>query len=116
MATTGTATKAGTKAAARDLSAEVAFLTRALKAPTLRESVTRPWRGWVRLRRSPSCRPRWTGWTRPSLGLALVCIATWRSLTRLAASSTLPESMPRWRPSWPRQRPPRGRSDVSTGW
>jgi DNA replication protein DnaC len=41
MATPGTATKAGTKAAARDLGAEVAFLTRALKAPTLRESVTR---------------------------------------------------------------------------
>ena len=39
MAATGrTAAK---PAAARDLSAEVAFLTRALKAPTLRESVTR---------------------------------------------------------------------------
>ena len=29
------------KAAARDVAAEVAFLTRALKAPALRESVTR---------------------------------------------------------------------------
>ena len=37
MATARTATKT----AARDLTAEVAFLTRALKAPTLRESVTR---------------------------------------------------------------------------
>jgi len=37
MATTRTATKT----APRDLSAEVTFLTRALKAPTLRESVTR---------------------------------------------------------------------------
>ena len=36
MATTRT-----TKAAARDLSAEITFLTRALKAPTLRESVPR---------------------------------------------------------------------------
>jgi DNA replication protein DnaC len=30
-----------TKTTARDVTAEVAFLTRALKAPTLRESVTR---------------------------------------------------------------------------
>src|SRR5256885_13474873 len=37
MATTRTATKT----AARDVAAEVAFLTRALKAPTLRESVIR---------------------------------------------------------------------------
>jgi DNA replication protein DnaC len=37
MATAGTATKT----AAREVAAEVAFLTRALKAPTLRESVTR---------------------------------------------------------------------------
>jgi DNA replication protein DnaC len=37
MATARTATKT----AARDVAAEVAFLTRALKAPTLRESVTR---------------------------------------------------------------------------
>jgi DNA replication protein DnaC len=37
MATTRTTTKT----AARDVAAEVAFLTRALKAPTLRESVTR---------------------------------------------------------------------------
>jgi Transposase, Mutator family len=37
MGTTRTATKTGP----RDLTAEVAFLTRALKAPTLRESVTR---------------------------------------------------------------------------
>jgi hypothetical protein len=29
------------KAPARDLAAEIAFLTRALKAPTLRESVSR---------------------------------------------------------------------------
>ena len=36
-----TARSAATPAAARDLSAEVAFLTRALKAPTLRESVAR---------------------------------------------------------------------------
>src|SRR3954465_8574181 len=35
------ATRTATKAAPRDLTAEVAFLTRALKAPTLRESVTR---------------------------------------------------------------------------
>jgi DNA replication protein DnaC len=35
------ATRTATKAAARDVVAEVAFLTRALKAPTLRESVTR---------------------------------------------------------------------------
>jgi DNA replication protein DnaC len=34
-------TRAATKTAARDVSAEVAFLTRALKAPTLRESVGR---------------------------------------------------------------------------
>jgi DNA replication protein DnaC len=38
MATT---TRTAAKPAARDLSAEVAFLTRALKAPTLRESVGR---------------------------------------------------------------------------
>ena len=36
-----TATRTVTKTAARDVAAEVAFLTRALKAPTLRESVTR---------------------------------------------------------------------------
>jgi len=36
-----TATRIVTKTAARDVAAEVAFLTRALKAPTLRESVTR---------------------------------------------------------------------------
>ena len=35
------ATRAASKSAVRDLSAEVAFLTRALKAPTLRESVER---------------------------------------------------------------------------
>jgi len=35
------ATRTVTKTAARDVAAEVAFLTRALKAPTLRESVTR---------------------------------------------------------------------------
>src|SRR5689334_18237258 len=35
------ATRATVKPAARDLTAEVAFLTRALKAPTLREAVTR---------------------------------------------------------------------------
>jgi DNA replication protein DnaC len=35
------ATRTTTKAAPRDIAAEVAFLTRALKAPTLRESVTR---------------------------------------------------------------------------
>src|SRR4051794_7630023 len=35
------ATRTATKAAPRDFAAEVAFLTRALKAPTLRESVTR---------------------------------------------------------------------------
>src|SRR3954465_15246267 len=35
------ATRTATKAAPRDLTAEVAFLTRGLKAPTLRESVTR---------------------------------------------------------------------------
>src|SRR6478736_6127192 len=35
------ATRATVKPAARDLTAEVAFLTRALKAPTLRESVAR---------------------------------------------------------------------------
>src|SRR5437899_8396663 len=33
--------RAASKTAVRDLSAEVAFLTRALKAPALRESVTR---------------------------------------------------------------------------
>src|SRR4249919_2565428 len=38
MATTA---RAATKTAVRDLTAEVAFLTRALKAPTLRESVDR---------------------------------------------------------------------------
>jgi hypothetical protein len=32
---------AATKTAARDVAAEIAFLTRALKAPTLRESVGR---------------------------------------------------------------------------
>lgn len=32
---------AAAKTASRDLAAEVAFLTRALKAPTLRESVSR---------------------------------------------------------------------------
>jgi hypothetical protein len=31
----------GTKTAARDVSAEIAYLTRALKAPTLRESAGR---------------------------------------------------------------------------
>ena len=36
-----TATRAASATTARDLSAEVAFLTRALKAPTLRESVAR---------------------------------------------------------------------------
>jgi len=36
-----TSTRTTTKPVARDLSAEVAFLTRALKAPTLRESVDR---------------------------------------------------------------------------
>lgn len=36
-----TAIRTATKTAARDLTAEVAFLTRALKAPTLRESVDR---------------------------------------------------------------------------
>ncbi len=41
MATTRTAAPDVTTAATRDLSAEVAFLTRALKAPTLRESVPR---------------------------------------------------------------------------
>jgi DNA replication protein DnaC len=46
MATTtatspGTTTKARSSSAARDLGGEVAFLTRALKAPTLRESVPR---------------------------------------------------------------------------
>ena len=35
------ATRAAAKSSARDLTAEVAFLTRALKAPTLRESVSR---------------------------------------------------------------------------
>jgi DNA replication protein DnaC len=37
----GTTTKARSSTAARDLGGEVAFLTRALKAPTLRESVPR---------------------------------------------------------------------------
>ena len=37
----GVMATAKTTAAARDLTAEVAFLTRALKAPTLRESVAR---------------------------------------------------------------------------
>jgi IstB-like ATP binding protein len=37
----GTTTKARSSSAARDLGGEVAFLTRALKAPTLRESVPR---------------------------------------------------------------------------
>ena len=45
MATSRSATRSATrsapKAADRDLSAEVAFLTRALKAPTLRDAVTR---------------------------------------------------------------------------
>jgi DNA replication protein DnaC len=41
MPTTRTTTRTTTPAAARDVSAEVAFLTRALKAPTLRESVPR---------------------------------------------------------------------------
>ena len=41
MATARSARAAATPAEVRDLSAEVAFLTRALKAPTLRESVTR---------------------------------------------------------------------------
>jgi DNA replication protein DnaC len=41
MATARSARAAATPAGVRDLSAEVAFLTRALKAPTLRESVTR---------------------------------------------------------------------------
>ena len=36
-----TTTRATAKTAPRDLTAEVTFLTRALKAPTLRESVTR---------------------------------------------------------------------------
>jgi hypothetical protein len=36
-----TAIRTATKTAARDLTAEVAFLTRALKAPTLPESVDR---------------------------------------------------------------------------
>jgi DNA replication protein DnaC len=36
-----TATRTAAKPAARDLTAEVSFLTRALKAPTLRESVAR---------------------------------------------------------------------------
>ena len=35
------ATRAAAKPATRDVVAEVAFLTRALKAPTLRESVSR---------------------------------------------------------------------------
>jgi len=38
MATTRTAAKAATS---RDMTAEVGFLTRALKAPTLREAVAR---------------------------------------------------------------------------
>jgi DNA replication protein DnaC len=38
---TGTTTSARSSSAARDLGGEVAFLTRALKAPTLRESVPR---------------------------------------------------------------------------
>jgi DNA replication protein DnaC len=38
---TGTTAKARSSSAARDLGGEVAFLTRALKAPTLRESVPR---------------------------------------------------------------------------
>ena len=41
MATARSVRAAATPAGVRDLSAEVAFLTRALKAPTLRESVTR---------------------------------------------------------------------------
>ena len=41
MATARSARAAATPAGGRDLSAEVAFLTRALKAPSLRESVTR---------------------------------------------------------------------------
>jgi hypothetical protein len=36
-----TATRTASKTAARDVTAEVSFLTRALKAPTLRESVAR---------------------------------------------------------------------------
>jgi DNA replication protein DnaC len=40
-AATNIATGAPSNSAARDLSGEVAFLTRALKAPTLRESVPR---------------------------------------------------------------------------
>ena len=40
-ATTGITTGAPSSSAARDLGGEVAFLTRALKAPTLRESVPR---------------------------------------------------------------------------
>ena len=36
-----TNTRASTKPAPRDLTAEIAFLTRALKAPTLRQSVSR---------------------------------------------------------------------------
>ena len=36
-----TATRTATKTTSRDLVAEVTFLTRALKAPTLRESVAR---------------------------------------------------------------------------
>jgi hypothetical protein len=36
-----TSTRSTTKPAPRDLSAEIAFLTRALKAPTLRQSVER---------------------------------------------------------------------------
>jgi DNA replication protein DnaC len=39
--TTTTTTTTTTKSTARDVTAEVAFLTRASKAPTLRESVTR---------------------------------------------------------------------------
>jgi DNA replication protein DnaC len=41
MATPRTTTTTSGRAAGRDLTAEVAFLTRALKAPTLRESVGR---------------------------------------------------------------------------
>jgi hypothetical protein len=40
-AATSITTSARSPSAARDLSGEVAFLTRALKAPTLRESVPR---------------------------------------------------------------------------
>jgi hypothetical protein len=41
MATTGTPTTRATTQTTRNVTAEVAFLTRALKAPTLRESVPR---------------------------------------------------------------------------